>query len=124
MSIPVFYLDLAHVWATPPLRSNDRHHWAKKAKIVADIRSSVAWAAQSIRPKQPIDYPVTITTVWAVTDHRTRDAGSIAPFGKAAIDGLVDAGVLARDSGEVVVEERYRVDVGATKGLRMEINAA
>lgn len=114
-------LDLAHIWATPPIRSNDRHHWRAKAAIVATIRQHVAYAARTIRPPTPIDYPVTVTVVWTVTDRRVRDAGSIAPFGKAAIDGLVDAQVLARDSRDVVIEERYRVETGDHKGLRLEI---
>lgn len=122
----------AHVIRLPytsaPLRSNDRLHHMAKARTVRSIRD-VACVVGSHHVRTwpelfPISTPVVVTLVWEVCDKRVRDAGSIAPTGKAAIDGLVDAGVLASDRHTVVTEERYRIEVGSSKGLRIEIAAA
>lgn len=117
---------------TPPIRSNDRLDWHAKARVVKSVREATALVARKAWlehmreigapfPAHPIDYPVTVTVVWEVTNNRVRDAGSSAPTGKAAIDGLVDAGVLLHDRHSIVVEERFRIEVGSSKGVRLEI---
>jgi crossover junction endodeoxyribonuclease RusA len=127
-------------WDAPPLRSNDRMHWAKKAKINKQIRTDSAvigrrWVQEcyfsamrlgmsSDQLWPPIIDPVVVTIIWEVTDRRVRDAGSLAPCLKAAIDGLVDAGCLRADSHDIVTEERLRIEVGTRKGVRIEITEA
>jgi crossover junction endodeoxyribonuclease RusA len=117
-------------YESPPIRSNDRLHWRAKARVVKAVRATGAWAGANvirdnvIEDGFPIAHPVVVTLVWEVCDRRVRDAGSIAPTGKAVIDGLVDAGVLSSDRSEVVTEERYRVEVGPSRGVRLEIEAA
>lgn len=109
-------------YTSVPLRSNDRLHWRAKAVQVKAIREAAALAARDYRRHhKPIDYPVIVTLVWEVADKRVRDAGASAPTGKAAIDGLVDAGVLSSDRHQIVVEERYRVEIGHSRGVRLEI---
>lgn len=121
-------------FVSPPLRSNDRLHWAVKAKRVKEIREATAlaagpwvrWRAIVVKPDNdplalPINRPVVITFVWEVTDHRVRDVGASTPTLKAAIDELVAVGVLASDRHSVVTEERYRIEVGTIKGVRIEI---
>lgn len=94
-------------------------------RVKKSIRTAAAIVGRSHRPQlpAPIDYPVTITVIWEVTDNRVRDASATAPTGKAAIDGLVDAGLLLSDRHSIVVEERYRIEVGQSKGVRLEIRA-
>lgn len=106
-------------FATPPLRQNDRLHWAKKAKLTREIRAGTGCLA--VVQLRPITGPVIITFVWQVTDNRRRDADGPAPTAKAAIDGLVDAGILADDRSTLVVETRYRIVKGDTPQVRLEI---
>lgn len=111
-------------YTTVPLRSNDRLHWRAKAVQVRAIREVAYLAGRELAERQgPIDWPVVITLVWEVADRRVRDVGASAPTLKAAIDGLVDAGVLLHDRHSIVVEERFRIEVGASKGVRLEIES-
>lgn len=107
----------------PPLRSNDRMHWATKAKLTRDIRWHAAYTTRQTCIG-PIDGPVVVTLVWVVTDNRRRDAGASAPTLKAALDGIVDAGLLPGDHHQVVREERCRIELGSAPGVRIEIEAA
>lgn len=112
-------------WDSPPLRSNDRHHWAKKAKITREIRKAAYIATVNLpADAYPFTSPVVVTLVWTVTDKRRRDVGASGPTLKAWIDGIVDAGFLNRDDHAVVAEERLRIEVGEHKGVRVEIEAA
>jgi hypothetical protein len=106
-------------WHTIPLRSNDRHHWAVKAKLTKKARTDAYWAAMQL--DGTITGPVVVTLIWQVRDRRVRDAGAAAPSLKAAIDGIVDAGLLRKDDSTVVTEERLRVEIGSTRGVRIEI---
>lgn len=124
------HLSVRLPYETPPLRSNDRlDRWAR-ARTVKAIRSIGAWAgAQVIRDNVidggfPITQPVFVTLVWEVADKRVRDSGASQPTLKAALDGLVDAGVLISDRHSVVREERCRIDEIGSKGVRIEISAA
>lgn len=117
------------IWKSPPLRSNDRLHHMARARAVRGARQTVAWEIRRMRglgllPDQPIDYPVTATLIWEVTDKRVRDVGASAPTLKACLDQCVADRVLLRDDRSVVVEERYRIEVGSGKSVRVEIEAA
>lgn len=104
----------------PPLRSNDRKHWSRRARDVKQIRAAAFYAARGITG--PI--PAVVTIVWTVTDRRRRDAGASSPTLKAAIDGMVDAHVWPDDSLAYVAEERCRIEIGDERGLRIEVDAA
>jgi hypothetical protein len=106
----------------PPLRSNARLHWAEKAKQTRRIRDAAAFAARLCG--EVVAPPVTVTLVWTVIDNRRRDTGAASPTLKAALDGIVDAGLLPGDHSTVVVEERCRIEVGTTPGVRIEIEPA
>jgi hypothetical protein len=117
------------VWVSVPLRSNDRMHHMAKARAVKGVRTTIAWELAAMRrdgalPAEPIDYPVTATLVWEVTDNRIRDVGASAPTLKACLDQCVADHVLLRDDRTVVVEERYRIEVGSRRGVRIELVAA
>lgn len=117
-------------WDSPPLRSNQRFHWAAKAKLTKHVRTdaaqaSTAWAWANAKPDEyPVMEQVTVTLVWEVTDKRRRDVGAAAPTLKAWIDGMVDGGLLAGDHYQIVTEERLRIEVGTRKGVRVEIEPA
>lgn len=104
----------------PPLRSNDRHHWAVKAKMVKVIRLGAFSQAKCMGLK-PLNGPVSVAFVWTVTDRRRRDAGASTPTLKAALDGIVDSGLLAGDHSAIVTAETCRIEVGTQRGCRVEI---
>lgn len=86
----------------PPLTSNDqrRAHWTKvrNAKTLVAAMTIAAARRQGIPPLGPR----VVTVRWFAPDARPRDAGSLAPFAKAAIDGLVQCGVLPCDDARGV----------------------
>lgn len=103
----------------PPLRPNERPHWAQKARITRQIRqTSCALAKIGKIGPQPRSV---VTAVWYPRDRRRRDAGSLTVTLKAAIDGLVDAGVWPDDDPSHVAEERVRVEPGPHTHPRIEI---
>ena len=82
-------------------KSNKYH----RAALVREWRESFAWLARKERiPK--LDR-VVVTAVPHLRDRRAQDTGACFPAVKAAIDGLVDAGVLDDDGPDVVVEIRF-----------------
>lgn len=111
-------------YSDPPLRSNSRMHWAPKAALTQEIRRHAAWQARAIRHESgAIVGPVTVTLVWVVTDNRRRDAGASSPTLKAALDGIVDGGLLPGDHHEIVTAETCRIERGMVPGVRIEIEA-
>ena len=81
--------------------SNDRRHWAAKARLVREWRRAGALYAKSARLPH-LDAPVSITAWVHRTDRRRADAANRYPTVKAVVDGLVDAGVLDDDSDRYV----------------------
>lgn len=80
----------------PPLKDNDRHHWAVKARHTRKLRdASHVIAAHNRLPKNLAR--VTITLHWRPSTNRRRDQLSIAPTLKPLVDGLVDYGLIADD---------------------------
>lgn len=111
-------------WITPPIRSNDRLHWGAEARLRKQVRQDVARLVRADRfLPLGIDYPVIVTLIWEVADHRVRDASSGAPTCKAAVDGLRDGRLLVEDRHEIVTEERCLIEFGDRVGVRMEIRA-
>jgi crossover junction endodeoxyribonuclease RusA len=82
----------------PPLElitANGRYHWAAKARLVRAIRQATAWQAKAARiPRLERAH---IIAEYLPPDRRRRDPANWAPSAKAAVDGLVDAGVLEDD---------------------------
>lgn len=90
------------------LTANQRLHWRKRAAMTAVIRQRFAIAA---RQGQRIDGPVRITALLGFPDPgRRRDPNNWAPTTKAAVDGLVDGGLLADDSHQHVIGPDHRLD--------------
>lgn len=117
MSEPGLVIPLPY--ATLPLSTNGARrmtHWQRRTEIALIRRA--AWVAGR---GQQADTPCRITLVWQVTDRRRRDpdAGSLTL--KAAIDGLVDAGVIPADDDRHVVETACRIEHGDVRGVRIEV---
>ncbi|PEH74612.1 hypothetical protein CRM89_00220 [Nocardia sp. FDAARGOS_372] len=96
----------------PPLTSNQQRgaHWSK----VKAARDAVAWHIRSAGGDTlPRLDRCHVAVTWHAPDRRTRDAGSLHAFGKAAIDALVDLGVLAKDDADHVLSESYSVQQGS-----------
>ena len=101
------------------LNANDRDHWRKSAVKTATIRSVARGQAKGI----PKLNKVKIRAVYYAPDNRRRDVSNLFPSVKAAVDGIVDAGVLKDDSDKFVVAlEIVRGDFNVSKGqLTIEI---
>lgn len=84
------------------------NNWVK-ARITKTIRAEAKLLALS--QKLPtFTVPVEILVVQhQAPGKRTHDAENVAPLGKAAIDGLRDAGVLRNDSAKYVTKVSYTV---------------
>lgn len=80
------------------LSANDRGHWAKRHRWTKEIRDTAFWFARQAKlgPYEAI----TVTAVIHPPDNRRRDAHNLLPTVKAAVDGLVDAGVIEDDNDD------------------------
>ena len=93
---------ITYTVALPPglklLNANDRMHYRPRAALTATIvDAAIVMARQAKIPK--LDR-VTITAVLHPVDARRRDPHNWYPSIKAAIDGIVRAGVLSDDDSE------------------------
>jgi hypothetical protein len=79
------------------INENAQHHWhwTRKARAARTIRNAAGWAARAA------DIPTLdrahITYIIHIGSRRRFDPHNWNPSAKAAIDGIVDAGVLADD---------------------------
>lgn len=95
----------------PLLSLNGRDHWAKRNRITQDIKDA-AWAMAmraAVAGKVPAFQRAEITVTYQPPDKRRRDPDNLAPTGKAAIDGLVLAGILPDDNSKHVAAVRYEI---------------
>jgi crossover junction endodeoxyribonuclease RusA len=106
-----------------PLTANQRYHWRKKAKIVAEVRLATRMLARRL----PELGKCRVTLTWVVNTKTRRDADNIVPTLKAMCDGLVDAGVVTDDTPDLmdklmpVIE--YQKGANARMELRIEMVA-
>lgn len=80
------------------MNANDRVHWSKRANATATIRSVARGQAKGIPRLQRVK----IRAIYKAPDNRRRDVSNLFPSVKAAVDGLVDAGVLQDDNDRYV----------------------
>lgn len=106
-------------WPSPPLSSNQRLHWARKADLTRTVRETTRLLGRGITPQRH----VTVGLVWVVGDRRRRDADNVVPTLKACADGLVDAGVVPDDTPEFMSKTMpvIRYVKGATPRLLLTI---
>lgn len=88
------------------LSANLRLHWAEKARRTRWVRAMAKSAALRL-PK----YSKAVVVAWIGYPRAGRaDPSNAAPLVKAAIDGLVDAGVFPDDDSAHVIDGGYRRD--------------
>lgn len=83
----------------PLLNANHRLHWAKKSRTTRTIRGAACDAARNLL-SMPRLQRAHVAGLYEPPDKRRRDPANLYPSFKAAIDGLVDAGVLPDDDAE------------------------
>ena len=79
------------------INSNQREHWAPRAAKTREMRETARIKARGLAP---IDGPAELTVTFAFPDRRRRDLDNYSI--KAAIDGAVDAHVIADDRSTVL----------------------
>lgn len=84
------------------LNANDRTHWRTRARITKALREAAEESA--LDAQIPPLNRATIQAVLHPHDKRRRDAHNWYPSFKAAIDGVVDAGVLPDDNGKHLIK--------------------
>ncbi|QFG10310.1 RusA-like Holliday junction resolvase [Mycobacterium phage DyoEdafos] len=105
----------------PPMSANDqrRMHWAAQAKA----KKQVGEAARKLAQQAGLQDlgPSVVSVTWYAPDKRRRDTDSLGPFLKAALDGLVQAGVWPDDHSDYVVETRMAINKSQVRNPRIEI---
>lgn len=91
----------------PLLTANQRPHWRARARLTKTIREAAYWSAKA--SKVPSLVCAHITVDYRPVDRRRRDPGNWAPSAKAAVDGLVDAGILPDDDAHHLVGPDMRL---------------
>lgn len=102
----------------PLLSANGREHWRPKAAATRTIRDTAHLAAKgnlALRRAMlaarggPVMERAHVLAVLHPTDRRRRDPANVYPAVKAALDGIVDAGVLADDDSTRVIGPDMRL---------------
>lgn len=95
------------------LTSNQRLHWAEKARRTKAVRLLGRASSRGVAsPGCPVHMTVTI----AFGDRRRRDVMNTHPTVKAIVDGIVDWGLLPGDDTTVIESETYTATTGAPPG--------
>lgn len=96
-------------------------HFHKRARAVKEVRNAFAWLA--VESKVPALAAVRVSVVPLAKDRRgIQDVAACMPAAKAAIDGLVDAGVIPDDNPSHMRSLAfYPTQVTGTAGLRLVV---
>lgn len=89
------------------LNSNDRLHHAPKARITAALREAGKDAA--LQAEVPCLERAHVYGILCPGNRRRRDPGNWYPSFKAAVDGLVDAGILPDDDDKHLIGPDMRL---------------
>jgi len=118
------HLSLIHSGPTLTLNKALGQHWSKTAPIIAQWREDFGWLGKTTRVKIGFLIGVEVR-VWQRQKGALADAAGHYLLAKAAVDGLVDAGVLREDDGAHVAWTRCHaptVDLKVPVGLvRIEV---
>lgn len=79
------------------LSMNDRHHWRAQAARVKAWRTMARLCAHAADWNGTPAGPAVVSCVIDVPDRRRRDPHNLYPTIKAAVDGMVDAGMFVDD---------------------------
>ncbi|QXW04031.1 hypothetical protein [Rhodococcus globerulus] len=80
---------------------NDRTHWRAKARITAGLRSDTKLLAKSASVPTGLAH-ATVSLHYQPAANRKRDADNLVPVLKACCDGLVDHGLVADDTPDLM----------------------
>lgn len=105
----------------PPLTANQRHHWRRRARLTAGVRSTTAALARSVGV--PALGRCSVRLVWSVTDRRRRDVDNLVPTLKACADGLVDAEVVVDDVPALMTKHMPEIVLGERVGLVLVVES-
>jgi len=100
-------------WTTNAERKHG--HWGARAALVSTWRQYFALKARGIPPLEWAHFEVQPFQKGG----RLQDTGACHPAVKAAIDGIVDAGVLVDDSPEYVKSIRFLATERGKDGLTL-----
>ncbi|WP_333745549.1 hypothetical protein [Streptomyces sp. IBSBF 2950] len=89
------------------MNSNDRPTIPQRARLTRELRQ--AGRAAALRARVPRLERAYITCYLRPVDRRRRDPGNWYPSAKAALDGVVDAGILADDDATRVLGPDMRL---------------
>jgi len=103
----------------PYLNSNQRLHWATKARRTKAIRDAAALITRNLR-QAPMD-AVEITAVVHPKTARRFDPHNLQPTVKAAIDGIVDAQLIADDDSSRLVSVAFKAGEKDPTGTRIDL---
>lgn len=104
MTLSTFTLEYPHrPWTTNAERSGNR--W-ERAKLTKEWRQAFCALASQLRP-EPLAWCDVEVELWHATRRGVQDTGACHPAVKAAIDGIVDAGVLEDDTPDIVRSIRF-----------------
>jgi len=82
----------------PELRSNARCHWAAKCRATKKYRADAyVLTREALGTQRPMLKDATAAVYFFFADRRSRDKINLNMSLKAAIDGMVDAGLLLDD---------------------------
>lgn len=104
MAAPAWFcepVDLAYPgWTRPPLNMNQRLHWATERRLKRQVKDLTCWLAKAARlgPYERI----AVELHWQPAVRRSRDGDNQYSTIKAAVDGLVLAGVVPQDTTDRV----------------------
>ena len=110
--------DTVRPWTTNAERT---WHYRKRAKVVKDTRER--WVILTRQAAVPRLEKIRVDVVPLAKDRRWRpDVGACYPAVKAAIDGMVDAGVIVDDNPEHLSSITFHsVQVCGRDGLRLVV---
>lgn len=98
----VYELEIPLVDNRPPLHANQRLHWRPERALKKLVRDAVEWRAKEAKVGPCVR--VFTEVHYRPGDNRQRDASNLMPTQKAAVDGLVRAGIVPDDSAHWVTE--------------------
>lgn len=99
-------------------------HWSTRSSVVKAWREAFTWLAlTSSIPTDGSIGPCHIDAVPLAATRRRQDVGACLPVVKAAVDGLVDAGVWPDDDPDHVLSIRFwPQQLAADAGLRLVLS--
>lgn len=113
-------LTLTHRARVVSLNAERSAHWRQHRQTTAAWRQAFQLLAQAAH-HPTFDRPVLITAQPYQQRNRLQDAGSCLPSLKAAVDGIVDAGVLPDDSPAYVAGLMILAPMRGPDGLTVTV---